>query len=245
MNAHNDSLHQEWNITNGVKRLACLIALLALASRCSYSHDRGARDTTAAVDTICVTNDFAVDIEYPNFLVSVLARLTGVHTDRLKFVEWDIKRPSLSSFVLHLSDRDEYRWFEIASDSAFPSFIKLPLEDRAVLAPSALSFFGKALQFLRRAGTDTLQATFEYGRDTLGAIVFHLSGSTDTSSVVTILSHIETWNKRTGEGYNSAEVTAVTQDGYTAFRNIKIFLKKKEITLRLTSLRVSVMRTKY
>lgn len=245
MNAHDDFSHQVSNVAWGVKRSVCLLALLIFASRCSYPHERGARDTTASVETICITNDYAVDIEYPNFLVSVLARLTGVHTDRLKFVEWDIRRPSLSSFLLHLTDSDESRWFEIASDSAFPSFIRLPLEDRAALAPSALTFFGKALQFLRRGGTDTLQATFEYGRDTLGASVHHLSGPTDTGSVVTILSHIETWNKRTGEGYNSAEVTAVTQDGYTAFRNIKIFLKKKDITLRLTSLRISVMRTKY
>lgn len=228
-----------------MKRLVCLIALLLVVSLRSYPRERGASDTTGDAETICITNSFAVDIEYPNFLVSVLAHLAGVHTDSLKFVEWDIRTPSISSFLLHLTDDGEHRWFEIASDSAFPSFVKLPLEDRTALAPSALNFFGKALQFLRSGGTDTLQATFEYGRDTLGASVFHLSGSTNTSCLVTTLSHIETWNRRTGEAYNSAEVMAVTQDGYTAFRNIKIFLKKKEITLRHTSLRISVMRTKY
>ena len=73
----------------------------------------------------------------------------------------------------------------------------------------------------------------------------HLSASTDTNSLVTTLSHIETWNERTGEAYNSAEVTAATQEGYTAFRNIKVFLKKKGIIFRLTSVRVTVVRRKY
>ena len=75
--------------------------------------------------------------------------------------------------------------------------------------------------------------------------MFHLSGSIDSNRLVTTLSHIETWNKRTGEEYNSADVTAVTQEGYTAFRNIKIFLKKKEITFQLTAVRVTVVRCKY
>jgi hypothetical protein len=184
-----------------------------------------------------------VDIEYPNFFVSVLARLAGIHTDRLKFVEWDIRTPSVSSFLLHLSDDNKHRWFEIASDSSLPSFINLPLEDRVVLAPSALNFFMKALEFFRTTGTDTLRATFEFGRDTLGATVVHPSQSIDTCSSITTFSHLETWNKRTGEEYNSAEVTAVTHEGYTAFRAIKIFLKKKEIGLRLTSVRVMVERS--
>jgi hypothetical protein len=228
-----------------MKRLVCLIALLLFAPRCAYPHACGDPDTTAAAETIRITNEFAVDIEYPNFLVSILARLTGLHTDRLKFEEWDFRTPVFSSFLLHLTDADDHRWFEIAGDSAFPSFVKLPLENRTVLAPSALNFFGKALQFFRNTGTDTLQATFEYGRDTLGASVFHTSRPTDTSSLVTTLSHLVTWNKRTGEAYNSAEVTAVTEGGYTAFRNINIFLKKKEITLRLTSVHISVVKTKY
>jgi len=185
-----------------------------------------------------------VDIEYPNFFVSVLAHLAGVHTDSLKFVQWDIRTPILSSFLLHLTDDGENRWFEIASDSMFPSYVKLPLEDRTVLAPSAIIFFNKALQFFRSTGTDTLYAIFEYGQDTLCASVFHLSGSTDTGSVVTTHSHIETWNKKTGEEYNNAEVTAVTQDGYTTFSSIKVFLKKKKITFRLTSALVTVVRTK-
>jgi hypothetical protein len=197
-----------------------------------------------AAGTICITSEFVVDIEYPNFIVSVLARLAGVHTDRLKFVEWDTRTTSPFSFLLHLTDDDEQRWFEIGSDSSFPSFVKLPLEDRTALAPSALSFFMKALQFFGNTGTDTLRATFEYGKDTLGASVIHLLSTIDTCSLVTTLSHLETWNKRTGEPYNSAEVTSVTREGYTAFRSINIFLKKKGITLRLTSARTSVARIK-
>jgi hypothetical protein len=229
-----------------MKSIVRLFAFFFLFPLCSYSHECGVRDTAAAAaETTCITNDFAVEIEYPNFFVSILARLAGVHTDRLKFVEWDVRTPSLSSFLLHLSDDDKHRWFEIASDSSLHSFIKLPLEDRVALAPTALSFFTKALEFFRTAGTDTLRATFEYGRDTLGALVVHSSQSTDNRSCVTTLSHLETWNKRTGEEYNSAEVTAVTQEGYTAFRAIKIFLKKKEITLRLTSVSVKVERSIY
>jgi hypothetical protein len=226
-------------------RWGYIIALSLFTPCYSFPQASGPRDTAEPAGTICITNEFAVDIDYPNFFVSILAHLAGVHTDRLKFVEWDIRTPSLSSFLLHSSDADKHRWFEIASDSSFSSFIKLPLEDRVVLAPSALDFFMKALEFFRNTGTDTLRATFEYGKDTLGAIVFHCSRSTDASSLVTTLSHLETWNKRTGEEYNSAEVTAVTQGGYTAFRTIKILLKKKEITLRLTSVRISVMRANY
>ena len=228
-----------------MKRIVCLIALFLFASVCSFPQASGPRDTREPDGTICITSDFAVDIEYPNFLVSVFAHLAGVHTDRLTFVEWDIKTTPCYSFLLHLTDDDEHRWFEIASDSSFPSFVKLPLEDRTPLAPSALGFFAKALQFFPNTGTDTLYATFEYGRDTLGASVFHLSRCIDTDSLVTTLSHLETWNKRTGEAYNSAEITSVTQEGYTAFRSIKIFLKKKGITMRLTSVRTSVVRTKY
>jgi hypothetical protein len=159
-------------------------------------------------------------------------------------VEWDTRTTSPSSILLHLTDDDEHRWFEIASDSAFPSFVKLPLEDRTALAPSALSFFMNALQFFGNTETDTLRAKFEYGKDTLGALVFHCSRTTDTSSLVTTLSHLETWNMRTGEAYNSAEVTSVTHEGYTAYRSIKIFLQKKRITMRLTAVRISVERIK-
>jgi hypothetical protein len=228
-----------------MKRLVCLLAILLYDYVPSYPQANAASDTTGAVETMCITSDFAVDFEYPNFLVSIFARLAGVHTDRLTFVEWDMRTPAVRSFLLHLTDDAEHRWFEIASDSIFPSFVKLPLEDRSDLAPSALNFFTKALLFFRTTGTDTLQATFEYGKDTLGAMVFHLPMSPVTSSIVTSLSHLETWNRRTGEAYNSAEVTAVTQEGYTAFRNIKIFLKKKAITLRLTAVRISAVRTRY
>jgi len=225
--------------------MVCLIALVLIVSTHASSHERGGRDTSAPAETICITNDFAVAIEYPNFLVSILARLAGIHTDSLKFVEWDTRTPSRSSFLLYLTDEDEHRWFEIASDSTFPSFVKLPLEDRTLLGPSALRFFGNALQFFRDTTRDTLRATFEYGTDTLGAKVFRLPGSKNSNSLVTTHGYLETWNKTTGEEYNTAEVSAETRDGYTAFRNINIFLKKKKVTMRLNSACIRVMKGKY
>jgi len=227
-----------------LKHSVRFLAYILFTPLWSFPQASGPRDAPEAPGTLCITSEFAVDIEYPNFLVSILARLAGVHTDRLRFVERDFRTPLDCSFLLHLTDDDEHRWFEIASDSAFPSFVKLPLEDRTALAPSAVSFFTKALQFFRNRGIDTLRATFEYGRDTLGASLFRLPCSADTGSQLTTLSHLETWNKRTGEAYNSADVTAITQGGYTVFRNITIFLKKKEITLRLTSIRTDVVRIK-
>lgn len=230
---------------NDMKRVACLIASLVFAFNRSYPDGPGVRDTTGLAETISIRSDFAVDIEYPNFLVSVLAHLAGAHTDSLKFVEWDIKTPFLRSYLLHLTDENDQRWFEIASDSAFPSFIKVPLEDRTDLVPSAVDFFRDALAFFRNTSSDTLHATFVFGHDTLSASVFHSSASMDSGSVVTTFSHIETWNKRTGEEYNSADVIATTQDGYTTFRHIKVFLKKSSIVFQLASVRVTVIRSRY
>jgi hypothetical protein len=186
-----------------------------------------------------------VDIEYPNFLVSAIAHLAGVHTDSLKFVEWDIKTPIANSFLLQLTDDRKHQWFEIASDSPMPSFVKLPLEKRIVLAPCALSFIMRTLLFFRNAGMDSLHGTFTYGEDTLGAIVFRVPGSQNAGSPAVTISRLETWNKCTGEEYNSAEVTAVTQNGYTTFRDIKVYLKRKNITIRLTSVRVTVSKSEY
>jgi hypothetical protein len=234
-----------WRSARHLRWLVCVIVLLLFTPFSSLPQASGPRDTPEPGETICITNEFAVDIEYPNFIVSILAHLAGVNTDRLKYVEWNSRTSSPFSFLLQLTDDDEHRWFEIASDTTFPSFVKLPLENRTALAPSALSFFSKALQFFGRTETDTLRATFEYGKDTLGASVFHCSRSADTTSLVTTHSHLETWNKRTGEAYNSAEIVSVTQEGYTTFRSINIFLKKKGILLRLTSVRSSVVRTTY
>ncbi|MGD0590643.1 MAG: hypothetical protein ABSA44_07595 [Bacteroidota bacterium] len=242
---YDNAYPQVWMAERDMKRLVCFIALLLLAFHSSYSNDIEVRDTTGIAETICITNEFAVDIEYPNFLVSILAHIAGINTDSLKFVEWDIRAPSLHSFLIHLTDDNERRWLEIASDSSYPSFVKLPLEKRTVLVPNTINFFGKALQFLRNMGADTLYATFAYGQDTLGASMVHLSRCTDTVSVITTISHIQMWNKKTGKVYYSAEVTAVTHEGYTTFRNIKIYLKKKGIILRLTSVHITVKSSKY
>jgi hypothetical protein len=123
-----------------MKRLVCFFALLPFASQRSYTSGSETHDTSGLAETICITNVFAVDIKYPNIFVSVLARLAGVQTDSLKLVEWDIRTPFLSSFLLHLTDDGEHRWFEIASDSAFPSFVKLPLEDRTTSRAECTQF---------------------------------------------------------------------------------------------------------
>ncbi|MGA9115727.1 MAG: hypothetical protein WB626_03020 [Bacteroidota bacterium] len=226
-------------------RAVCLVALFFSPCCGASPRECGAPDTTEGAETVCITSVFSVDIEYPNFLVSIFARLAGAHTDSLTFVEWDIRTPHLSSFLLHLTDDDDQRWFEIASDSIFPSFVQLPLEDRTLLVPSALAFFRDALQFFRSTAPETLHATFAFGHDTLGASVFRLSRSPDTGSAVMTVSHVETWNGRTGEEYNSAEVTAITGQGYTEFRDIKVFLKRKGILLRLTPVRATVVRSTY
>jgi hypothetical protein len=149
---YDDAYPQVWMTERDMKRLVCFIALLLLAFHSSYSNNIEVRDTTGITGTICITNEFKVNIEYPNFFVSILAHIAGINTDSLKFVEWDIRAPSLHSFLIHLTDDNERRWLEIASDSSFPSFVKLPLEKRTVLAPNTIDFFGKAMQFLRSVG---------------------------------------------------------------------------------------------
>ena len=226
-------------------RVLYIITLFLLTYHSAYPQERMDRDTNGVSETICIRNDFVVNIEYPNFLVSIIAHIAGINTDSLKFVEWDIRTPSLHSFLIHLTDDNERRWLEIASDSSFPSFVKLPLEKRTELTPGTINFFGNALEFLRNTGVDTLYGTFAYGKDTLGASMVHLNSDTNNGSVATTLSRIRMWNEKTGKDYYSADVTAATQEGYTTFRNITIFLKKKGIILRLTSARVTVVRSNY
>jgi hypothetical protein len=192
-------------------------------------------------ETICITTEFAVEIDYPNFVVSILAHLTGAHIERLTLVEWDIKTPVLSSFLLNLTE-GETHWLEIASDSGYPSFVKLPREDRTDIKPGALNFIKSLIQFFHAPRTDTLHAVFEYAGDTLGARAFQIGASTDSGSHGTTVSLVETWSKSNGEDYINGEVKAVTQDGYTSYPDIKISLKHKNISMRFTPLRIGVAR---
>jgi hypothetical protein len=225
-----------------MKRLVWLCALVLLASGSSHPGERSACDTTGTAETICITSEFAVEIEYPNFVVSILAHLTGAHIERLTLVEWDIRTPVLSSFLLQLTE-GESRWLEIASDSAYPSFVKLPREDRTLITAGALNFIKDLIRFFQGPRADTLHAVFEYSRATLRARAFQQFASIDSGSHVTTVSRVETWNALTGEDYINGEVTAVTQEGYTAYPDIRISLKHKDITMRFNPLHVGVVRS--
>ena len=150
-----DLSNHVWRAALHKKRLVDVITLLLFARLCSVAQASGPRDEADPAGSICIT------------------------------VECDIRTLSLCSFLLHLTDDDNHRWFEIPSDSSLPSFIKLPLEDRVALAPSALNFFVKSLEFFRTTGTDTLRATFECGQDSLGAIFVHSGDVTDSCSSLT------------------------------------------------------------
>ena len=221
----------------------CLIILSLFASHLSRPGERGARDTAGAAETICITSNFSVEIDYPNFVISILAHLTGAHIESLTLVEWDIRTPELSSFLLHLNEGQD-QWLDLASDSAYPSFVKLPREDRTVITPRCLKFVKLLMQFFRTPRADTLRGEFEYARDTLGARAYQQFASVEPGFLTTTVSRVETWNESTGEDYISGEVRAVTREGYTYYPDIRISLKNKNIAMRFTPVDVNVARTR-
>ena len=224
-------------------RPACLIILFLFASQLSRPEQRHARDSSGAAETICITSNFSVEIDYPNFVVSILAHLTGAHIESLALVEWDIRTPVLNSFLLHLTEGTD-QWVDIASDTAYPSFVKLPREDRTVITPRALKFIKSLLRFFRAQRADTIIGEFEYGPDTLGARAFQQYASVEPGFLTTTVSRVETWNESTGEDYISGEVRAVTQEGYTYYPDIRIVLKNKNIKMHFTPVDVNVARTR-
>ena len=226
-----------------MKRLVCLIVLTLLASQLSRPDDRARRDTSGTAETICITSNFSVAIDYPNFVVSILAHLTGAHIESLTLVEWDIRTPVLNSFLLHLTEGTD-QWLDIASDTAYPSFVKLPREDRTVITPRALKFIKTLMKFFRNPRADTVHGEFEYGRDTLGARAFQQFSSVEPGFLTTTVSRVETWNESTGEDYISGEVRAITQEGYTYYPDIRIALKNKNIKMHFTPVDVNVARTR-
>ena len=226
-----------------MKRLICLIVLVLFASPRSHPGERNARDTTGAAETICITSNFSVEIDYPNFVISILAHLTGAHIESLTLVEWDIRTPVLSSFLLHLTEGQD-QWVDIASDTAYPSFVKLPREDRTTISPRALKFIKGLMRFFRTPRADTLHGEFEYGPDTLGARAYQQYWSVEPGFQTTTVSRVETWNESTGEDYISGEVRAATQAGYTYYTDIRISLKNKNINMRFTPVDVTVARTR-
>ena len=226
-----------------MKRSVCLLVLSLFAFHHSRPEERGASDTSGAAETICITSNFSVEIDYPNFVISILAHLTGAHIESLTLVEWDIRTPVLSSFLLHLTEGQD-QWLDIASDTAYPSFVKLPRSDRTVITPRALTFIKGLLGFFHAPRTDTLQGEFEYAGDTLGARAFQQFASVEPGFQTTTVSRVETWNERTGEDYISGEVRAVTQEGYTYYPDVRISLKNKNIKMRFTPVDVNVAKTK-
>lgn len=224
-------------------RPVCLILLTLFASYSSRPEQRSSRDTSGAAETVCITSNFSVAIDYPNFVISILAHLTGAHISSLTLVEWDIKTPVLNSFLLHLTEGTD-QWVDIASDTAYPSFVKLPREDRTVITPRALKFIKRLMRFFRSPRTDTLHGEFEYGPDTLGARAFQQYASVEPGFLTTTVSRVETWNESTGEDYISGEVRAVTQEGYTYYADIRIVLKNKNIKMHFTPVDVNVARTR-
>jgi hypothetical protein len=225
-----------------MRHLVSLLALVLLASHTSHPQERGLWDTTSVASTVCITSEFAVEIDYPNFVISILAHLTGAHIERLKLEEWDQKTPALNSFLYHLSEGED-RWLELASDSAFPSFVTLPREDRTVISPGALNFVKGLVQLFQSPRTDTLRGVFEYAGDTLGGRAFQQHPAIDSGSRVTTFSRVETWNRNTGEEYISGDVQAVTHDGYMTYQEIRISLKHKNVKMRFTPLSVGIARS--
>jgi hypothetical protein len=230
-------------VAPGMKRLVCLSVLSLFAFHRSRPEERGPRDTSGAAESICITSNFSVAIDYPNFVISILAHLTGAHIESLTLVEWDIRTPVLNSFLLHLTEGTD-EWLDIASDSAYPSFVKLPREDRTVITPRALKFIKRLMQFFHTPRSDTLHGEFEYGEDTLGARAFQQYSSVEPGFLTTTVSRVETWNESTGEDYISGEVRAVTQEGYTYYPDVRIALKNKNIKMRFTPVDVKVAKTK-
>jgi hypothetical protein len=237
-----DSQPQQ-RIASAMKRPVCLIILSLFASQLSRPEQRHARDSSGAAETICITSNFSVEIDYPNFVVSILAHLTGAHISSLTLVEWDIRTPVLNSFLLHLTEGTD-QWVDIASDTAYPSFVKLPREDRTVITPRALKFIKSLLRFFRAQRADTIHGEFEYGPDTLGARAFQQYASVEPGFLTTTVSRVETWNESTGEDYISGEVRAVTQAGSTYYPDIRIVLKNKNIKMHFTPVDVNVARTR-
>jgi hypothetical protein len=220
---------------------APFIALFLAATQISPSAEKKPGDTAAAADNLFIASEFAVEIEYPNFVISFLAHITGAHIERLKLEEWDSNSPAPESFLYHLSEGDS-RWLELSSDTAFKSFVTLPRSDRALVSPGAHKFVRQLVKLFKSPSPDTLRGVFEYAGDTLNARAFQQSASLDSGLQVTTVSRVETWNRDTGEEYINGDVRAVTRDGITTYQDIKISLKHKNVKMHFTPLHIGIAR---
>jgi len=220
---------------------SAILVLLLFASQFLFAAGKRMADTAATRDDLYISTEYSVEIEYPNFVISILAHLTGVHFSRLTLDEWHNSSVVPETFLYHLTEGED-RWLELSSDTAFSSFLKLPRSDRVNVSPGALDFAKSLVRFFRAPRRDTVRAVFEYGGDTLGARAFQWLSRTDSGSQVTTISRVETWNRDSGEGYISGEVRAVTRAGYTVYDDILVNLIDKNIKMHFTPIHTAIAR---
>jgi len=220
---------------------SALLVLFLSTSELPLAAGRPPADTASSRDNYYIATEYAVEIDYPNFVISILAHLTGVHFSRLTLDEWHNASTVPEKFLYHLSEGDD-RWLELSSDSSFASFLKLPRSDRVNVSPGALRFAKSLIRFFRAPRRDTVRSVFEYGGDTLGSRAFQLFSRVDSGSQVTTLSRVETWNRDSGEGYINGEVRALTRSGYTTYEEINLNLIDKNIKMHFTPIHSSIAR---
>lgn len=220
---------------------ASFLALSLAAIQVVPGAEKKPGDSAASGEILFIASEFAVEIDYPNFVISFLAHITGAHIERLKLEEWDSNSPEPESFLFHLSE-GESRWLELSSDTAFKSYVTLPRSDRAVVSPGAHKFVRQLVKLFRSPSPDTLHGVFEYAGDTLSARAFQQSALVDSGLQVTTVSRVETWNRDTGEEYINGDVRAVTRDGVTTYQDIKISLKHKNVRMHFTPLHIGIAR---
>jgi len=218
-----------------------ILVLLLSASQFLFAAGKRRADSTATPDDLYISTEFSVEIDYPNFVISILAHLTGAHFSRLTLDEWHNTSVVPEKFLYHLTEGDD-RWLELSSDTAFSSFLELPRSSRVTVSPGALRFAEALVRFFRVPRRDTVRAVFEYGGDTLGAHAFQWLSRIDSGSQVTTISRVETWNRDSGEGYITGEVRAVTRAGYTTYDDILIDLIDKNIKMHFTPIHTAIAR---
>ena len=184
-----------------MNRLAFLPLLLATITL--HSGAKGLQDSSGSGEKVCIRSEFSVEIEYPNFVISILAHLTGAHFERLTLEERDSAAFPSGSFMYHLSEGDN-RWLELSSDSTYPSFVTPAAHGRTVISPGALKFVKELVVLFQSPRRDTVRGMFEYAGDTLGGRAFQKFSSIDSGSRVMTYSRVETWNWERGRSILAA-----------------------------------------
>ena len=224
-----------------MRSASATIVLVLCASQLLFAAGKRSADTAATSDDLYISTEYSVEIDYPNFVISILAHITGAHFSRLTLDEWHNASVVPETFLYHLTEEED-RWLELSSDTALASYLKLPRSDRVNVSPGALNFAKALVRFFRTPRRDTVRAVFEYGGDTLGARAFQWLSRTDPGSQVTTISRVETWNRDSGEGYINGEVRAITRGGYTTYDDILVNLIDKNIKLHFTPIHTAIAR---